>query len=291
MTGVAGKFRIFLEMIKFEHSIFALPFAYLGLFLAADGWPTARAFLLVSIVMVTFRSMAMGANRILDRRIDEANPRTRQRAIPAGLLSIPSVWSLTMLFGGLYFAGCWALGPLCFQLSPIPFLLAWLYPFTKRFTWFSHAVLGIILGIAPYGAWLAEQPQFSWTPGFLTLGVWLWVAGFDIVYALQDMHFDRQAGLYSWPARFGETHSLLTARCLHAAAIVFWVLAGESADLGGFYWAGIALSGLFLVREHWIIHCHGLNKIQEAFFTMNAIISMTLFFSVLLDLFARGRLS
>lgn len=291
MTGILKKIRVFLEMIKFEHSIFALPFAYLGLFLGERAWPSAQLFLLVTAAMVSFRSMAMGANRILDRRIDAANPRTCARALPAGKLSLQAVWILTVLFGGLFFITCGALGPLCLKLSPIPFLLAWLYPVTKRFTWFSHGVLGIILGIAPYGAWIASQGSFSWIPGALTVGVTVWVAGFDIIYALQDMDFDRRSGLYSFPARFGEVKSLYFSRFLHAAALFFWLAAGWLAGLGLVYWVGLLFCAFFLLREHWIIHFCGLKKIQEAFFTMNAVISMTLFFAVLLDLFVQGALS
>lgn len=278
-------------MIKFEHSIFALPFAYLGLFLGRKGWPSADLFFLITAAMVSFRSMAMGANRILDRKIDAANPRTRERAIPAGKLSLGTVGWLTAFFAAVFFLTCAALGPLCLKLSPIPFLLAWLYPVTKRFTWFSHGVLGIILGIAPYGAWVASEGSFSWIPGLLMMGVAVWVAGFDIIYALQDLDFDRKSGLYSFPARFGEAKSLLFSRGLHFGAFLCWLGAGWLAGLGLTYWVGLFFCGIFLLREHWIVHKSGLKKIQEAFFTMNAVISMTLFFAVLLDLFVQGALS
>lgn len=288
MTRPLEKLRIFLEMIKFEHSIFALPFAYMGLFLASTERPSARIFFLVTAVMVAFRSMAMGANRILDRTIDAANPRTRSRAIPAGLLRVRTVVFLTAGFGILYFISCWVLGGLCWMLSPIPFILAWLYPLTKRFTWFSHGVLGIILGISPYGAWLAVTGQFSWVPGFLTLGVAAWVAGFDILYALQDEEFDRSAALKSWPARFGKAASLVTARRLHFLACVCWAAAGWLAELGVSYWLGWILSCLFLLREHWLVKSSGLEKIQEAFFTMNAAVGMILFVSVVIERSAWG---
>lgn len=291
MSGPFSKFRIFLEMIKFEHSIFALPFAYLGLFLGGRGWPSAELFFLVTAAMVSFRSMAMGANRILDWKIDAANPRTRGRAIPAGKLSLRAVGGLTVFFAAVFFITCAVLGPQCLKLSPIPFLLAWLYPVTKRFTWFSHGVLGIILGIAPYGAWIASEGFFSWIPGLFMIGVAVWVAGFDIIYALQDLDFDRKSGLHSFPARFGEAKSLVFSRLLHLVAFFCWMGAGGFAGLGLIYWIGLGICGIFLLREHWIVHKSGLKKIQEAFFTMNAVISMTLFFAVLLDLFVQGALS
>ncbi len=282
------KIRVFFEMIKFEHSIFALPFAYLGLFLALRGWPSGHLFFWVTAAMISFRSMAMGANRILDRHIDSANPRTRMRALPAGRLSLPAVWALTLGFGAFFLISTAVLGPLCLKLSTVPILLAWLYPVTKRFTWLSHGVLGTILGIAPYGAWLAGGESFSWIPGSLMLGIAAWVAGFDIIYALQDMHFDREAGLYSFPSRFGQDASLKMALFLHAVALAAWCFSGWLAGLGMIYWAGLILCGGFLLREHWLIHSFGLKKIQEAFFTMNAVISLTLFVAVLLDLSIRG---
>ena len=282
------KIRIFFEMIKFEHSVFALPFAYLGLFLALKGWPSAPLFFWITLAMVSFRTMAMGANRILDRHIDGANPRTKTRALPAGRLSLKVVWVLTLLFGAVFLMSAAVLSPLCFKLSPVPIFLAWLYPVTKRFTWLSHGVLGTILGIAPYGAWLAAGGSFSWVPGALMIGITAWVAGFDIIYALQDMSFDRTSGLYSFPARFGQDLSLKVSRWLHAIALVSWVAAGWLAGLQMTYWLGVILCGGFLLREHWLVHSCGLKKIQEAFFTMNAVISLTLFAAVLLDLSIRG---
>jgi len=184
------KTAVFLEMIKFEHSIFALPFAYLGLVLGEGGWPRWNLFLWVTVAMVSFRTMAMALNRIIDIEIDRDNPRTESRALPKGRLNIPFVWLASLVSFVIFEFSAYRLGPLCLALSPIPVALAWLYPWTKRFTWFSHLILGIILGIAPYGAWLASRDAFSWVPGFLFLGVATWVAGFDIIYALQDQDFD-----------------------------------------------------------------------------------------------------
>lgn len=284
MKGLPRKIFIYLEMIKFEHSIFALPFAYLGLVLGTSGRPPLPLVIWVTVAMVSFRSMAMGANRLLDRRIDEANPRTAGRALPAGKISEALVWTLTILFLLVFLASAAKLGRLCLVLSPIPVLLAWIYPLGKRFTWLSHWILGIILGIAPYGAWIAGRGTFSWIPGFLTLGVTAWVAGFDIIYALQDLQFDRKYGLHSFPAHFGEKSSLRTAIILHIAAWISWLCSGVLAGLGLVSSLGMIFVALMLIREAWLIRRFGLSKIQEAFFVTNAIVSVSLFVFILIDL-------
>ena len=282
------KTQLYLEMIKFEHSIFALPFAYLGMLMAAEGLPEFFDFLWISAAMVSFRSMAMGANRLIDRAIDAANPRTSNRALPARKLKTPFVLGLTILFLVFFEYSAYRLGDLCFRLSPIPVLMAWLYPWMKRFTWLSHMLLGMILGIAPYGAWLAVRGEFSWIPGFFLIGVTCWVAGFDIVYALQDLAFDKQYGLYSFPARFGEKNSLRLTFLLHVIAFAAWFGAGWLAGLGTAYWIGLVVVAGLLVREHWLVRNFGVAKIQEAFFLMNAVVSVALFLSVLADFSVRG---
>ncbi len=271
-------------MIKFEHSIFALPFAYMGLFWGEGGMPSARLFLWVTLAMVGFRTMAMALNRIIDAAIDAANPRTAKRAIPAGRLKPAFAWAAVAVSFSVFEASAWALGRLCFSLSPIPVFLAVLYPYAKKITWLSHALLGMILGIAPYAAWLASRGVFAWEPGFLTAGVASWVAGFDILYALQDQDFDRNAGLYSVPAVFGTQAALQSAKALHLAAVLFWAGAGLAGKLGVFYFAGLGFSALLLAREHWLVHTFGLGKINEAFFTMNAMISILVFSGLAADL-------
>ncbi len=275
-------------MIKFEHSIFALPFAYLGLFLAESGKPRAGIFWGVTLAMVSFRTMGMALNRLIDAQIDAQNPRTRGRAIPAGLLKPGFVWLVTAVSFVIFIASCFPLNPACLQWAWVPCLLALLYPFTKRFTWFSHFVLGMILALAPYGAWLASRGVFSWVPGLISLGVFFWVAGFDMIYALQDMAFDRERGLFSFPARFGEENTFRLTRVLHVLTVAAWFGAGLFAGLGWIYFAGIFLVSLFLLREHWLIRSFGLQKIQEAFFNMNAVISVTVFVMTLIDLSLRG---
>ncbi len=287
MKTLAQKISVFFEMIKWEHSIFALPFAYLGLFLAVRGLPSGRLFLWITIAMVSFRTMAMGLNRLLDASIDAENPRTRARAIPAGKLRKIFVWQASLVSLALFEWSAFQLSPLCFFLSPIPVFLAWVYPWCKRFTWLSHFVLGMILGIAPYGAWLAALNEWSWIPFFLALGVTSWVAGFDIIYALQDVQFDRSSKLYSFPARFGEKASLKAAVVLHALSMMFWSIAGKLAGLGFWFWTGMILTALFLAWEHRLVRSFGLKKLEDAFFTMNAIVSMTVFAATAVDLLLR----
>lgn len=279
-----GKSSLFFKDIKFEHSIFALPFAYLGLFLAEGGWPRFSLFFWVTVAMVSFRTFSMAVNRFIDRDIDAKNPRTLSRALPQKILGQRFV-----LFAGLgslliFLASAAILGGLCLSLSPLPIFLAWLYPYLKRFTWLSHSVLGIILGISPYGAWLASRGEFSWIPGFLLIGVASWVTGFDILYSLQDLDFDRQTGLHSISVQFGKDQALKIAAGLHVLAFLSWAGAGLLSGLGWIYGAGLLVAGAFLLREHWLLHRFGLAEIDQAFFAMNAWISVTLFLAAFVDL-------
>lgn len=272
-------------MIKFEHSLFALPFAYLGMILAANGWPGWGKFLWITLAMVSFRTMSMAANRLVDEKVDALNPRTASRALPAGLLKPAFVWRAAFFSFLLFQLACWKLGPLCLRLSVVPFFLAWIYPFLKRLTLACHFLLGLVLGIAPYGAWLAVTPEFSWTPGFLTLGILFWVAGFDIIYALLDLEFDRAKGLYSVPARLGDQKSRVLARWLHGIALVFWIAAGISASLGWIYFLGLLIAAVLMLREH-ILVSRDTDPIRmnEAFFKLNAWISIVIFISACLGL-------
>lgn len=275
-------------MIKFEHSIFALPFAYLGLVLAEGGLPRLEVFAGVTLAMVSCRTLGMALNRIIDARIDAMNPRTAGRAIPAGLLKTSFVWAVSAVSLVVFIVTCKFLGSLCLALAPIPIFLSFLYPFAKRFTWFSHGLLGMILGIAPYGAWIASRGDFSWIPALLSLGILFWVAGFDMIYALQDQEFDRKHGLYSFPARFGQPRTLQVTKVFHVLTLAAWIAAGEAAGLGWIYRAGMILTAFFLIREHWLIGRFGLEKIQEAFFKMNAVVSVTVFALTVLDLAVKG---
>jgi len=279
-----SRIRIFFEMIKFEHSIFALPFAYLGLFLASGGLPDAAVFGWVTGAMVSFRTSAMALNRLIDQEIDSRNPRTQNRALPAGVLRRTFVWLVTAVSLGVFALCSYQLNPLCFSLSWIPIVLSVLYPFCKRFTWLSHFLLGAILGLAPYGAWLAAGRELSWIPACVMLGVTLWVAGFDILYALQDREFDVQSGLYSFPACYGEKASLWAARFLHGGALAAWGVAGLLAGLGIYYGLGLIFAAFVLIRENWLVRVFGMKRLEQAFFSMNAVVSISLFVFLVLDL-------
>lgn len=281
------KVGIFLQDIKIEHSLFALPFAYLGLLMAGRGWPDLSVFIWVTVAMVSFRTLAMGLNRLLDRSIDKLNPRTRDRALPKGEIRVRTAWALAAAAFLIFELSAWQLRPLCFLLSPVPLVLAWAYPFTKRFTWLSHFVLGLILGIAPYGAWIAVTGEFAWAPAFLTLGVMCWVAGFDMIYALQDIDFDIVHGLFSFPARHGIANTLKLTRVLHAASVGLWFAAGSAGGAGMIYGIGLAVVAYFLIREHRLVRAFGIAKINEAFFLMNAVVSLTLFLAAAFDVMLR----
>ncbi|MFH0985754.1 MAG: UbiA-like polyprenyltransferase [Candidatus Omnitrophota bacterium] len=284
MKNIFVKIGLFLEMIKFEHSIFALPFAYLGLLMAAGKWPSIFVFFWITVAMVSFRTMAMGLNRLLDLRIDAANPRTEGRALPQKKLRVSLVWGLVLLSFLVFEGSAYRLGALCFLLSPVPVVLAVVYPFTKRFTWFSHFVLGLVLGIAPYGAWIAVTGHFAWVPAFLSGGVLCWVAGFDMIYALQDAEFDRSYGLYSVPAKFGTARTMQWTQVLHVAAVLCWAVAGYLNSAGWLYGIGLVLASCLLIREHSVIRSFGAAKMNEAFFILNAVISVTLLLAVVLDI-------
>lgn len=279
---------LFLRDIKIEHSLFALPFAYLGLFFAEKKVPGFFLFFWVTVAMVSFRTLAMSLNRLLDRKIDAENPRTQGRVLPQKKIKVRFVWWAAAVSLLVFEGSALTLGPLCLWLSPIPVVLAWIYPLTKRFTWASHFVLGLVLGIAPYGAWIAVTGEFAWAPAFLTLGVTLWVAGFDMIYALQDIDFDMKHGLFSFPARFGVAATLRLTRVLHVATVLSWLVAGLFADAGFCYWAGLLLVSGFLVREHQLVRAFGISKINEAFFLMNVVVSVTLFLAVVWDVTLKG---
>ena len=281
------KVRIFLEMIKFEHSLFALPFAYLGLFLAEGGFPRFSLLFWVTAAMVSFRTFAMAMNRLIDREIDAQNPRTQSWSLPQKKLTPRFVAGAGLLSLLIFFGAVRMLGPLCFFLSPIPTVLAAVYPYLKRFTWLCHAVLGIILGISPYGAWLASRPEFSWIPGLLWVGVATWVSGFDILYSFQDFEFDQKSGLKSLAVRFGQKTALTIVASLHLTALIAWAGAGALAGLGWIYGFGLLIVTVLLSREHWLMHRFGITKIGEAFFTMNASISAAVFVAAVADLYWR----
>jgi 4-hydroxybenzoate polyprenyltransferase len=271
-------------MIKFGHTIFALPFALIGAFLAKRGVPDAVTFGWIILAMVGARTAAMGFNRIADRKFDAANPRTADRAIPAGAVRLGEAWAMVFLFTLLYFVACYQLNPLTLLLSPFALGLTFLYSLTKRFTWLCHVVLGVALAFAPLGGWVAVKGNLFDFPVVLSLGVLLWVAGFDTVYACLDADFDRQAGLYSLPSRFGREKAFKLAVFFHALAFLLFVLTGIISKLNFYYYLGIALTAGALFYQHIVVNPKDLSRIQLSFFAMNGLISLTLFVATWLSL-------
>lgn len=273
--------RAFLELIKFEHTIFALPFAYLGMLLAARGWPTWGQFIWISVAMAAARTLAMAVNRLADRRQDALNPRTARRPLVTGAISTRAALAGTIISGAVLVIAAWALGPLPLMLLPAGGLFLVGYSFTKRFTWLSHFVLGATDGLAPVGAWVAVRGSlFTRTdlPAWLLLlVVTLWIGGFDLIYACQDVTFDRQQSLHSVPARFGIPAALRLSAVCHVLTVA--VLAGLALLLGLHwpFWAAIAVSAGLFVWEHRLVHPDDLSRLNLAFFNMNSYISLTLF--------------
>ena len=264
-------------MIKIEHTLFALPFAFLGALLAANGLPTLRQVLWIIVAMVGARSAAMAFNRIADRNIDARNPRTATRAIPAGLLSVGFVWAFTIISAAVFLIAAAMLNRLTLLLAPVALASVLLYSFTKRWTQFSHIVLGWCLAIAPTGAWIAVRGEFgSPVPLLLSLVVLLWTAGFDILYACQDYDFDRREGLRSIPARVGISRALWIARALHAAAFLALVSLYVLTGLGPLAFAGVIATGALLVYQHRLVRADDLGRLNAAFFTTNAFVSVIL---------------
>ena len=278
------KIKSFFELIKFEHSIFALPFAYLGLFLAEGGFPRFRIFIWVTVVMVAVRTSAMCLNRLIDQSIDEKNPRTRGRIQLINLLTRPLIWLVTVVSLLVAVFSARQLNSLCFMLIPIPIFLVWIYPYLKRIAWFSHFILGMILGMTPIAGWLASRAEWSWLSALLGLAVTTWVSGFDMFYALQDGEFDRANQLKSFPVRFGTERTISTVRILHGITILALGLFGSLSSMGAWYWFGWIVVVVLIVKEHKLVSQFGLTKINEAFFNMNAWVSVVIFLAVTLDL-------
>ena len=273
-----------LEMIKIEHTLFAMPFALTGAVLAARGIPSLPQLLWISVAMVGARSAAMAFNRLADRHIDAANPRTAMRAIPAGQLSTQFVSIFVAVSSILFFLAAAMLNRLTLILSPLALGSVLFYSYTKRFTSFSHLVLGWCLGIAPTGAWIAVRGTIdSPVPVLLSLAVMLWTAGFDILYACQDYEYDRGAGLFSIPRRLGIARALIVARLLHAAMFLVLVAVFSLAGLHWIAFSGILITGCLLIYQHRIVHADDLSRLNAAFFTTNAFVSIILFLAVALD--------
>ena len=279
------KLKLFFELIKFEHTVFALPFAYLGMLLAQKRIPSLRVFFWVTAAMVAARTAGMTLNRLIDLPIDRKNPRTSQRPTVTG--EFPARWAWVSVAAALavFFVSAGQLNPLCFKLAFVAIVLLCGYHYVKRFSWLCHFALGLVLAAAPLGGWMAVTGNASWVPALLSLAVLFWVAGFDIIYSLQDMDFDKAQGLHSIPVRFGASRALAISDYCHWATTAFLVLFGLGAQLGIVYWVGVVVTTTLLRIEQRIISDQDLSRIQTAFFTINGWIGILLLIFVFLDIF------
>lgn len=278
------KIGILLEMIKFKLTVFAMPFAFTGAFLAARGVPRPHVIFWVVLAMVGARTCAMGFNRIVDAKFDGANPRTAERALPAGEVKMVEAWAMIILAGIVFFVSCHKLNPLTMAIAPFALSLTLFYSLTKRFTSFCHLILGVALAISPLGGWVAVAGNLTHYPLVLSAGVLFWVAGFDTIYACLDADFDRKSGLYSLPARLGRERAFRLAVLFHALAFLFFTLTGVQYGLNYIYYIGIILTAGALFYQHIIVNPRDLSRIKAAFFSMNGFISLTLFIATWLSL-------
>jgi 4-hydroxybenzoate polyprenyltransferase len=273
----------FARLVKLEHTVFALPFAYVGALLAVGGLPRWRDLAWITVAMVGARSLAMGLNRLVDARLDALNPRTASRELPAGRLRSWHVAVFCASSLAVFLAAVWQLHPLVRWLWPIPVALFVAYPYLKRFTWLCHLGLGASLGLAPVGAWVAITGGLPWQAWALGLAVALWVAGFDLFYSLFDEEVDRAQGLHSWTTRFGRLGTFAGARALHAATVALLAAAGLGLGVGALYWAGVAAVAALLLYEHLLVRPDDLRRLDAAFFTVNGVISLVFLAFVLVD--------
>jgi 4-hydroxybenzoate polyprenyltransferase len=267
----------YLRLIKFSHSVFALPFAFTAALIAAQGLPSLNQILWITVAMVGGRSGAMGMNRIIDKKIDALNPRTKDRELPRGIIKSSEALAFTMVAFGFLVLAAYKLNPLCFRLSPLVLLVLLTYSFTKRFTWLCHVVLGIALSLAPLGAWMAVTGTFDVAILPLSFAIIFWVAGFDILYGLQDMAFDREQGLYSIPSIFGVNASLWIARLFHLITILLLGSLIPIFNLTILFAAGVVIASGLLLYEHSLVKPDDLSRLNTAFFNMNGYISITVF--------------
>jgi len=290
MLNILRSTRATLEMIKWEHSIFALPFALIGAVLAAGGWPPLRVLGWIVVCMVTARSAAMAFNRLVDAKFDAQNPRTAGRAIPAGQLSNKFVGAFTVVASAAFLLSAAMLNPLTTELSPAALGIVLVYSYMKRVTRWSHLVLGLALGIAPAAAWIAVRGSIEWRVLLLTAIVMLWVGGFDVLYACQDVEYDRSAGLFSVPATFGLVGAFRIARIMHLGMVVLLFVMVHVFGLGYIAQAGMVVVTLLLIYEHSIVSPKDLRRMNAAFFTLNGVISVLLFLFVAADVILRHRI-
>jgi 4-hydroxybenzoate polyprenyltransferase len=284
MTEIVLRYpRLFASLVKVEHTVFALPFAYIGAFLAVDGVPSAHDLLWITVAMVGARSLAMALNRLIDAGIDAQNPRTAGRELPRGALQPWQVLAFSAVSLSVFLVAVFQLAPIVRWLWPIPVAAFVVYPYLKRVHWISHFWLGAVDGLAPVGAWVAITNDFTWEAWALGAAVAFWVAGFDLFYALFDLEVDRAQGLHSFAARFGVRATFAGARLCHAATVAFLTAAGAGLHVGVLYWLGVVVVAALLLYEHSLISPTDRSRLDMAFFTMNGVISVTFFAFVLAD--------
>lgn len=279
------KLRTFFTLIDFSYTLFGLPFAYLGAFLALKGSPTLSQLGLITLAMVAARTAALCLNRLLDLPFDRANPRTQDWVLVKGSLATKPLWVTVIITLILLIWAAYRLNPLCLVLSPLAVILLWGYSYTKRYTWLCHIILGLVVGIGPVASWLAVTGTFDWRPGFMWVAVGLWIAGFDTMYACQDIEFDRQAGLYSIPAQFGEISALKVSAFLHGLTILLFLVNGLVFSMGLWYYLGIIFAALVLVYEHLLVQPGKLKLVNTAAFKINRYVSLVIFVMTLIDLY------
>jgi 4-hydroxybenzoate polyprenyltransferase len=274
---------LYARLVKVEHTVFALPFAYVGAFLANGEVPSAHDLFWITVAMVGARSLAMALNRLIDAGIDARNPRTAGRELPSGALGVPAVLAFCAASLLVFLVAVWQLNPVCRWLWPIPVAAFVIYPYLKRFTWLCHLWLGAVDGLAPMGGWVAITGHLPWQAWALGGAVGAWVTGFDLLYSLFDVEVDRAQGLHSWATRFGERRVFTGARTLHVATVALLAAAGFGLSVDLWYWLGVVSVAVLLAYEHSLVRPGDLSRLDAAFFTMNGVISLTFFGFVLLD--------
>ncbi|MGW3667118.1 menaquinone biosynthesis prenyltransferase MqnP [Streptomyces sp. NPDC005141] len=286
-----GRTKAFLRLVMIEHSVFALPFAYIAALTAMFAWDKNihwGKLLLVTVAMVGLRTFAMAANRIIDREIDARNPRTAHRELVTGAMSVRHAWTGALVALVVFLAAAALLNPLCLALAPIAVIPMVVYPYGKRFTNFPQAILGLAQAMGPIGAWIAVTGTWSWDAVVLGLAVGVWIGGFDLIYACQDVETDREIGVMSVPARFGIPAAIRGARACHAVTTALFVWYGVTTGAGAFFWLGLVIVAGAFLYEHSIVKPHDLTRLNRAFFQVNGFIGIALFVCALLDLLVRG---
>lgn len=278
------KIRIILELIKFKHTVFALPFGLISMLVACNGLPKLTTLCWILIALISARSTAMAFNRLVDKNIDTLNPRTKNWPLPKKMISTKEVWIFVFITAGIFIFSAYMLNKLAFLLSPIALCIIYFYSYTKYFTYFSHLLLGLALGLAPIGAWVAVRGEIAFSPLVLAFSVMLWVAGFDIIYSCQDFEFDKKYGLHSMVVRFGIPSALKISRIMHGLMILLLLYFGYLTNLGFIFIIGVIISAIMLIYEHSLVKPNDLSKINIAFFNINGLVSILLFLMTGLDI-------